>query len=225
MAAPQGSVRGSSPSVSLDQLGRPQANALASALAAGNHVKIQAPTVRTFGKHIILTINPPSGCITTADHLTSVRCTCFSRPKRLSGRPSAPLWRSHPARRWPPQECQQPGGCFGHSSGNSRAANGQPSTKCCSTTTSVPTASPTASQQCAHHQRQPGRCRRVDTLLPGIFRLLKTLSSASLGCHNQRATNSPFHALLFLLFTSCQFILKFCYVRSYFVHETHTERK
>ena len=47
MAAPQGSVRGSSPSVSLDQLGRPQANALASALAAGNHVKIQAPTVST----------------------------------------------------------------------------------------------------------------------------------------------------------------------------------
>lgn len=45
VAAPQGTVRGSSPSVSLDQLGRPQANALASALAAGNHVKIQAPTV------------------------------------------------------------------------------------------------------------------------------------------------------------------------------------
>jgi len=44
VAAPQGTVRGSSPSVSLDQLGRPQANALASALAAGNHVKIQAPT-------------------------------------------------------------------------------------------------------------------------------------------------------------------------------------
>ena len=44
-ASPQGAARGSSPSVSLDQLGRPQANALANALAAGNHVKIQAPTV------------------------------------------------------------------------------------------------------------------------------------------------------------------------------------
>ena len=44
-ASPQGGVRGASPSVNLDQLGRPQANALANALAAGNHVKIQAPTV------------------------------------------------------------------------------------------------------------------------------------------------------------------------------------
>merc|ERR1719447_1058955 len=66
VAAPQGTVRGSSPSVSLDQLGRPQANALASALAAGTH-----------------------GCITTADNLTSVGCTRLPRTKCLSGRPSS----------------------------------------------------------------------------------------------------------------------------------------
>ena len=138
-------------------------------------------------KHLELTNNPSTGCITTADHLTSIGGTCIPRPKRLGGSSSSTVRCSNPARhRRPLEECEQPASsscCFtGHSSHShsSRAAaaagrrrrrwatDGQPSTQRCPATTSLSTT--TASQHCANHQLQPGR-RRVE----------ETLSSASLG--------------------------------------------
>ena len=180
----------------------------------------------------VMTNHPLPGCITTADNLTSVGCTRLPRTKRLSGCPSSPLRRSRPARRRPFEERQQPGSCFGRSTSGSRAArgwwgtaDGEPSTERRPATTSLATTSPAASQQCAYHKLQPGRHRRVDSSfrIPASRNRCVYLVRFLTAVTTSEQPLSPFHALSFLQFTSCQFILQFCYARSYFVLETHPE--
>ena len=180
----------------------------------------------------VMTNHPLPGCITTADNLTSVGCTRLPRTKRLSGCPSSPLRRSRPARRRPFEERQQPGSCFGRSTSGSRAArgwwgtaDGEPSTERRPATTSLSTTSPAASQQCAYHKLQPGRHRRVDSSfrIPASRNRCVYLVRFLTAVTTSEQPLSPFHALSFLQFTSCQFILQFCYARSYFVLETHPE--